>query len=274
MVDGVELVALDQPRPGGGTRSRRRPPAQGCASMPAMKSLRSGTWAKTLLATSRSARRPSAASRLATSRPKNSTTVSIPLLARGLGDVGRGLDAERRDAQLDDVLQQVAVVAGELDHEAVGVEAEAVDGGRHRVAGVRDPGVRVRREVGVLGEDLLGGDELLELDEQAALADAGVERIERLHRAEAVGGHVGLAQGRHAEVDERVAQVGAAESALRPGGRHRGASGAVSNLDGHRVIRPAGRSARRGRAECPARGRARDRESGWRPRDGRRRRAC
>ena len=145
------------------------------------------------------------------------------LLARGLGHVGGGLDAQGRDAELDHMLEQVAVVAGELDDEAVGVEAEAVDGRGDRVACVGDPGVRVGREVGVLGEDLVGGDEFLELDEQTALACAGMEGIERLHRAEAVGGHVGLAQGRHAEVDEGVAQIGAAEAALGSGRRRRGA---------------------------------------------------
>ena len=44
-----------------------------------------------------------------------------------LGDVGGGLDAERRDAALDEVLEQVAVVAGELDHQAVRAEPEALD---------------------------------------------------------------------------------------------------------------------------------------------------
>ena len=54
----------------------------------------------------------------------------MPLLRGGLGDVARRLDAQRRDAQLDEVLEQVAVVAGELDDEAVAPEAEAVDGHR------------------------------------------------------------------------------------------------------------------------------------------------
>ena len=96
-----------------------------------------------------------------------------PSLLRHRGHVGGGLDAERRDAALDNVLQQIAVVAGELHHEAVGTQSEALDRHLHILARVVDPGVRVRREVRVLGEDVLGGDELLELDQQAALADAG-----------------------------------------------------------------------------------------------------
>ena len=72
------------------------------------------------------------------------------LRPRHLGDVGRRLDAERRDAALDDVLQQVAVVAGDLDHEGVSAEAEALDRRLDVPPGVRDPGVRVGGEVGVL----------------------------------------------------------------------------------------------------------------------------
>ena len=57
------------------------------------------------------------------------------------------------------------------------------------------------------------GDELLELHEQAALADLRVQRIEGLHRVDALGRHVALAERRHAEVDEGVAQRGCAEAA-------------------------------------------------------------
>ena len=89
--------------------------------------------------------------------PRKCTSVRMPFATRDLGDVGRRLDAEHRDARGDEVLQQVAVVARHLGHQAVRPEAELVD---HRVgvaAGVLDPGVRVRREVGVVGEDVLAG---------------------------------------------------------------------------------------------------------------------
>ncbi len=46
--------------------------------MPATKSLRSGTWASTLLATSSSARPCSATSSRAVARPKNATVVGMP----------------------------------------------------------------------------------------------------------------------------------------------------------------------------------------------------
>ena len=134
-------------------------------------------------------------------------------LARRLRDVGGGLDSERRDAAVADVLEQVPVVARQLDHGAAGVEAESLHGHVHVAARVLDPGVRVRREVRVLLEDVRRGHELLELHEEAALTDLRVERVERLLRGEALGGHIALAERRHAEVHERVPQRAGAEAA-------------------------------------------------------------
>ena len=61
-------------------------------------------------------------------------------------------------------------------------------------AGVLDPGVGVRREVRVLGEDLFGWDELGDLDEPALLACTRVKRIERLAGLELLGGQDRLAE--------------------------------------------------------------------------------
>ena len=46
------------------------------------------------------------------------------LLRRGGDGIGR-IDAEHRHAHGDEILQQIAVVAGKFDHQAVGVEREA-----------------------------------------------------------------------------------------------------------------------------------------------------
>ena len=80
-------------------------------------------------------------------------------------------------------------------------------------AGVLHPAVGERREVGVLGEDVLGADVLLQLHEPALPADVDVERVERLHRVDLVGAEVALAERRHAEVDDGVPQWRAAEPA-------------------------------------------------------------
>ena len=69
------------PRPaaaGAAPRPSRRRRGASRISKPATKSLRSGTCAITLLAATRSARRPSATSSSAVSRPKKRTIVSIP----------------------------------------------------------------------------------------------------------------------------------------------------------------------------------------------------
>jgi hypothetical protein len=68
------------------------------------------------------------------------------------GDVAGRLDAQGRDAARNEVLQQVAVVASQLNNQARRPEAETGD---HRLPVVPrelDPAVRVRRKVGVLAE--------------------------------------------------------------------------------------------------------------------------
>ena len=111
------------------------------------------------------------------------------------------------------MLQQVAVVARELDHQAARVEPESLDRHLDVPARVLDPRVGVRGEVRVLAEDRIRRDELLELHEQADVTHLGMERIERLHRGDAFRRHVALAERRHAEIDERAPKRRGAEAA-------------------------------------------------------------
>ncbi len=115
-------------------------------------------------------------------------------LLGGTRDVRRRVDPEHGNALRHEVLQQVAVVRGELDDEAVGAELEALTDHVDVDARVLDPRVRVRREVGVLLEDLVRRDEGRKLREPASRADANVERIERLDRLEPFGGEEALAE--------------------------------------------------------------------------------
>ena len=136
--------------------------------------------------------------------------------------VGGGLDAEHGNPLLDEVLEQIAVVRGDLDHARSAVEAKAV--GRHVgvVLRVLQPGGRVRREVGVLGENLGRGHVLLELDQEAPLADPDAQRVEGLHPVELVGAEEGLAERGHAEIHERGPERSPTEAAeRRRRGRHR-----------------------------------------------------
>ena len=130
-----------------------------------------------------------------------------------LGHVGRRLHTQHRDARSDEVLQQVAVVAGDFHHLVLCTQVEALDGPVGVAPAVLHPARRVGAEVGVLAEDVLGGDELLQLHQEAVFADLGVQREERLHVVELMGCDVRLAQRAQPQVDEGVAQRRAAKAA-------------------------------------------------------------
>jgi hypothetical protein len=54
--------------------------------------------------------------------------VGNPLLNRDVRDIGRRLDAQAADVAFDDMLEQVAVVARDLDYERVAHQAQPPDG--------------------------------------------------------------------------------------------------------------------------------------------------
>ena len=129
---------------------------------------------------------------------------------RSLCHVARRLDSQHRDPLRQEVLEEVAVVRGELDDEAVRPEREPLRDLIDVAPGVVDPRVRVRREVRVLREDLLGRGQLGYLREPATLTDADVQRIEGLALLELLRREHGLAQGRLSEVDDGQLQRGTA----------------------------------------------------------------
>ena len=138
VVDRVELVALDEAQQVGNL-DRRHPWGASTSAIPPTKSLRSGTWAMTLLAASRSAARPSAASR-SSQIPSEELDDGLDALLLGhLRDIGGRLDTQRGDPALDEVLQQIAVVAGELNDEAVVIEAETLAPPSRRTCGRAPP---------------------------------------------------------------------------------------------------------------------------------------
>ena len=76
----------------------------------------------------------------------------------GRGHIPGGLDPQHRDAAFDKILQQVsAAVAGDLDHLAVCVESKSPAGHGRVRPGVFEPGIRVRGEVGIFGENVFRG---------------------------------------------------------------------------------------------------------------------
>ena len=86
--------------------------------MPATKSFRSGTWASTLLRDDQIGA-PVLGDDLLRHRAAEERDLRRNALAdRHVGHVGGRLDAEHRDAARHEIAQQVAIVAGELDHRA------------------------------------------------------------------------------------------------------------------------------------------------------------
>ena len=150
--------------------------------MPRTKSFRSGTCASTLL--------PSDQVGLAARGDKLGRSLGAEelhqrghaLLLGRRGDVRRRLDAEHRHALRDEVLQQVAVVARDLDHEARCAEAEARrPSPRRRPWRARATSPSTRRNRRSRVKISLRRLELLELHQEALLAHPGVQRIEALH---------------------------------------------------------------------------------------------
>jgi hypothetical protein len=112
------------------------------------------------------------------------------------------------------MLEKIAVIAGDLHDEAVRPEHEPLGDHVTILPSVLHPARGVGREVGIFFENALRPDILLELDQKALVADEDAERKVRLHPVDLVGRHEGLAQGRHAEVDEDVLQAQAAKAAM------------------------------------------------------------
>ena len=64
-------------------------------------------------------------------------------LPRRLGNIGSRLDAEHRHAEADKMLQQIAVIAAELDNEAFRAKPEPAFDHFAIAAGMRHPGGRI-----------------------------------------------------------------------------------------------------------------------------------
>ena len=175
-------------------------------------------------------------------------------------DRGRGLRRARVDAQgghavLDEVLEHVAVVGRDLDHEAVRVEPARRDQPERVLLAVREQTGRERGEVQVVvHEELLRRHLLADLHERAVRAEGDVERVARLGPVQVLGGDERVRQRQLAQVEEDLEPVRAAGAARldrgRAGGRRDRGGGARQRWP------PGGAAGRRGRPRPAARGRA------------------
>ena len=193
VIDRVELVLLDQPED---VR-----PLDGHHAVPGQKGLDAGHEAvevghlgQNVVAghqISLSAFRSKRAGKLVSEKlnPRRNAD-----LDRGLGHVCGRLDAEAGYAVLDEVAQEIAVIAGEFDHEAPVVQTEARNHLFGIVPRVRQPGVRVRGEIGVLGENLLRGYIVAQLNQETLRTHPDVEGVEMLDPVQLVRRQKGLAE--------------------------------------------------------------------------------
>ena len=97
------------------------------------------------------------------------------------------------------------------------VDAESRDHFLRIVACMGEPRVGEGREVGVFtsAEDLLGLNQIIDLNQETVVTDSHVERVEPLIRVEALGGHMLLAQRRSAQIGKGVDERLIAEATLR-----------------------------------------------------------
>ncbi len=101
--------------------------------------------------------------------------------------VGSGIDPHHGDAVLDEVAEQVAVVAGQLDHQAVGAEVPVADQPLGVGPRVGEERVGERREVGVVvGKQHVLGQGLGDLHHRAVRAERHLERVARVGRIQLV----------------------------------------------------------------------------------------
>ena len=172
--------------------------------MPATKSFRSGTCASTLFAANRSA--------AGLRRPFVCQLCAEILDARrdadfsgGLGHIGSRLDPQATDTSLDEILEQIAVVAGQLDDKSSSGPSRTDQSFARIPPGMAEPGIRIGRKIHVVArEDFAAADVFLDLHQAAILAEQCPQGIERLHLEQLVAGQEILAQRRHSQVHDQM----------------------------------------------------------------------
>src|SRR5438445_388681 len=93
-------------------------------------------------------------------------------------------DPQYRDGRLGVVREQVAVIAGDLDHQALRPKLALADQAGDQRPRVPQHGIGERREIAVVGKQLRRRNGLCDLDKRARRTKREVEWIERLRLAE------------------------------------------------------------------------------------------
>ena len=159
-------------------------------------------------------------------------------LARRRHRTGRRIDAQHRNAPLAVVLQQVAVVARELDHERAAIEASLGDARRDVGGRMHEQRVDERREVRVVvPEQPLRRHRLQDLSQRTVRAERDVQRIARLLAPQVCGRQQPVGQRHVAERQEHAEVRAPAAAAADLAGR----GGHAAELCGATAARAAAR---------------------------------
>src|SRR5262249_12377239 len=128
------------------------------------------------------------------------------LLARRLGHIGGWLDADHRNAQRQEVLKQISVVASDLKHLTLRTKTKPDLYHFAIPARMIDPKRRIRRKIRDFSENMLWFDILPQLHKKAFAADEHMQRVIRFHLVDLISRQKAFAKGRHAEINEACCQ--------------------------------------------------------------------
>ena len=101
---------------------------------------------------------------------------------RGFGDIGRRLYSENRNTFGQKMLQQITVVAGNLDNEGIAVKSELLRQFIGESPRMFNPTAGEGRKIGVVGKNILRRNHVLDLHQKAVPANPRMQAIGLLRR--------------------------------------------------------------------------------------------
>ena len=137
-----------------------------------------------------------------------------PLGPCRIGGGSRGFHPEAGHARRFHVLQKVAIVGGQLDHETVRAKIQTLHDHVSVAFRMGHPARGSGGEIGVIRpEDIRRAGVILRLHKAAGCTDVEAQGIGHLGRLKARRVQIGVGQGRMAEIEEPFGQVGIAMAA-------------------------------------------------------------
>jgi hypothetical protein len=99
-------------------------------------------------------------------------------------------------------LQEITIVAGNLNHKTLGVEAARTANVAYGLFRMSEQRIRERREIKVFAEQLLGRYRLRDLNERTSRTENEFEWVNALRFRELLGGKQGIGERSPAEVED------------------------------------------------------------------------